>query len=70
MKSLVPGTTKIRVLTMAPGSKSKMLERFSRCESIMLDLTYHELMMDETVSNGAVHILKILSKKHMIKSIE
>ena len=43
-----------------------MLERFSRCESIMLDLTYHELMMDETVSNGAVPLLKILSKKNMI----
>ena len=43
-----------------------MLERFSRCESIMLDLTYHELMMDETVSNGAVPHLKILSKKNMI----
>ena len=35
-----------------------MLERFSRCENIMLDYTYHELMMDETVSNGAVPLLK------------
>ena len=47
-----------------------MLERFSRCESIMLDLTYHELMMDETVSNGTVPLLKILSKKTHDKCID